>query len=80
MTHAGQEAPNRSVQRCQHHSPSLTARTASIVSATLPDAEGHQETSPSRNSARRVKRDSDPPDDADADDRRGYRRSVMPVH
>jgi len=62
MTRAGQEAANRSVRRCQHHSPSLSVgpRTASVVSATLPDVEGHQETSPSRNSARRLKRDSDP--------------------
>jgi len=28
---------------------------------------------------RRVKRDSDAPDDADAVDRRGYRRSVLPM-
>src|SRR5215469_4946245 len=48
---ADTSAPDRGVTRCQRHSPSLSARTASIFSLTLRDAEGGQERSPSRDPA-----------------------------
>jgi len=63
----------RGVTRCQHHPRPSRPRTTPIASPALRVAEGHQQRSPGRDSARRVKCDSDAPR------RTTPRRTQMPM-